>query len=310
MFFRKIIRALLVVALGWVLLWLGASTYAKFAYDIELKNPLDVFSFLFPEQQAPEIDINTPTIDVNPGTNPGESGTTTPDGPEIDINKPEIDVNKPEIDITKPEIENPEIIIDVNSGKKQMTVDELVKLTENIRVSGPETTETYDRDKFEKPSHKFEFEGEKLTRNKYAWHISKWLIKNDETGFEYYCPYTGIIITDPSKIDFDHIIPLQYTFYHGGYAWDDDKKNTYSYDFDIGVDVSQSSNRSKGAAGPSEWLPSENKDDYCYTWFVIANEYDISMTEKDISVCKLEVLNAISSGEEIGMINPTILEED
>ena len=46
----------------------------------------------------------------------------------------------------------------------------------------------------------------------------------------------------------------------------------------------------------------------CYSWLVIAEKYDIALRKVDIDVCKLEILNSISSNEEIKMINQTNLE--
>ena len=111
-----------------------------------------------------------------------------------------------------------------------------------------------------------------------------------------------------STLDFDHIIALGYTHKWGDVKWSNKEKNRYAYDIYIGVDVLNKSNRSKSDKGPSEWLPDTNIADYCYSWLVIASKYDIALRQKDINVCKLEVLNAISSGEEVKMINQVNLD--
>ena len=295
---RKIARGILVALLVGGFFWFAGTTYRRFAHDIKLQNPLNIFGIHTPTVDVDSPDINLPDVQVD---NP----TISIDNPDVDIAVENTNIS---VDVDKPNIEDPTINIEIEYPT--ITLTELNDLIAKIRVSDVEITDGYNRDLFEKPVRKYDLENKTLTRNKYAWHISKWLIKNDDTGFEYKDPYTGLIITDTTKIDYDHVVPIYYAYQHGAYKWEDTKKNEFSYDMMVGVDVSSTANRSKGAKGPSEWLPSVNQEDYCYTFLTIASEYDISMTQKDINVCKLQIMNAISSKEPVELINQTILDSE
>lgn len=123
--------------------------------------------------------------------------------------------------------------------------------------------------------------------------IYQWTRKNSvhshikpNGDFEYLCPYTDKWIYGKNQLEYDHIIPVSYVNRHGGKHWSAEKKNKYYYDVTVGVDVEKMSNRIKSDKGPSEWLPDYNKEDYCYTWLVIANKYDISIAPEDMAVIK------------------------
>lgn len=309
---KNIIRILLVLLVGAGVFYIGGTNYIKFGKDIEFKNPLQVFNV------NPTVEVDTPNIDVDDPT----INVDTPDidNPEInvDVDKPDIniEVDKPTMKATKITIEKTDIKLNISGNaalmslRKSITKEEADAIMMKIRISEPETTEKYNRDLFENPSRKYEYKGVKLTRNKYAWHISKWLIRNDEDDFVYKDPYTGLMIRDESKIDFDHIISLNYAWYHGAYKWSNEKKNNFSYNASIGVDVSSSANRSKGAKGPSDWLPVENPEDYCWSYFIVASTYDISMTRSDFDVCRLQLYNCIATqGCIIEQINKTVFDE-
>ena len=68
-------------------------------------------------------------------------------------------------------------------------------------------------------------------------------------------PYTGFIYLDPDDLDIDHVIPLAYAHAAGGYLWDETRKAAFANDQKNLLAVSRGSNRSKGAKGPSEFLP-------------------------------------------------------
>lgn len=78
-----------------------------------------------------------------------------------------------------------------------------------------------------------------------------------KTG-KWICPYTGQVFTSPRDLEIDHMVPLAEAHASGGWAWDSAKKlaffNNLS-DPDALVAASVSSNRSKGARQPHEWLP-------------------------------------------------------
>ena len=78
-----------------------------------------------------------------------------------------------------------------------------------------------------------------------------------ESG-EWLAPFTGSVVTDPGKLDIDHLVPLANAHRSGGHFWDAEKKLAYANDLDNAahmVAVTASANRSKGAKGPENWRP-------------------------------------------------------
>lgn len=113
----------------------------------------------------------------------------------------------------------------------------------------------------------------------------------------YQDPYTNKMY-DIKGLDYDHIIPLHYANLHGADNWSEEDKKSYADDPYIGVNVNAHSNRAKSDKGPSQWLPEENVEDYCYTWLVIAYQYDLSITQEDIDT----IMNQLD-----GYSNPAII---
>ena len=68
-------------------------------------------------------------------------------------------------------------------------------------------------------------------------------------------PYTGNIYTAASEMEIDHVVPLFYAWERGGHLWDPEKQRRFANDSANLLPVGASANRSKGAAGPLEWLP-------------------------------------------------------
>lgn len=162
-------------------------------------------------------------------------------------------------------------------------------LIDSINVSEPYETE-YDRDKYTSSyQHYTNYLGDEFTSiRKYAFYSS---INYDPDTDIYTDPYDCNNYS-LKETDYDHIIPLHYVNQHGGDNWSDDKKKEYADDPTVGVDVNAHDNRAKGDKGPSEWLPSENVDDYCYTWLVVANKYNISISQEDMNVIISEINNS------------------
>jgi len=82
---------------------------------------------------------------------------------------------------------------------------------------------------------------------------------------EWFDPYTGQTITDPTKLDVDHMVPLKAAHDAGGWRWTPDRKREYAnnlrYRLHL-VAVSASANRQKGDKSPDRWRP-ENRDYWC-----------------------------------------------
>ena len=92
-------------------------------------------------------------------------------------------------------------------------------------------------------------------------------------------------------------------YLRGADKWTEEQCNEYAYDQFVGVDVFNSANRSKSDKGPTEWLPDENIEDYCYSWIVICSKYNLSMTQEELDICIKEIKSALSNDETVQLLS-------
>lgn len=95
--------------------------------------------------------------------------------------------------------------------------------------------------------------------------------------------YSGEKMTDPKKIDIDHVVPLKWANAQGGDSWDSKKKEAFANDTSQLLAVSARENRAKGALGPSEYMP-PNKDytcTYVTKWIETLSKYELSIPPQD-----------------------------
>ena len=100
---------------------------------------------------------------------------------------------------------------------------------------------------------------------------------------QWVAPFTGTVITDPGKLDIDHLVPLANAHRSGGHAWDADRKRAYANNLDDPshlVAVTASANRSKGARGPEAWKPTDEGYwcQYATDWVAVKVEWDLTVT--------------------------------
>lgn len=275
---KKLLGILVICLILVGLLKVGGYTPSSFGNEVDTKNPVEVFDPLFnklgliPEEQPPTV--------------PSETDTTTQEHQKQE-EQPNQEEQKEEDTKQSTEQDN----------TPKVTKEDILSLVDSIKVSTHENTEKYNRDDWEKPAKKFILDGEKVSRVKYDTYTSQYLISKEP--FVYKCPYSGKEITDIKELDFDHIIPLNYVAKYGDINWTKEQKNKFAQDENVGVSVLNKENRSKGAKGPSEWLPKVNQGDYCYSWLLIAKEFDIALRQQDIDTCKVVCLNEIASGHSL-----------
>lgn len=68
-------------------------------------------------------------------------------------------------------------------------------------------------------------------------------------------PYTGLIFTESSQLDIDHMVPLKWAWDHGADKWSQKQRIAFANDERHLFAVKASANREKSASGPLEWLP-------------------------------------------------------
>lgn len=71
----------------------------------------------------------------------------------------------------------------------------------------------------------------------------------------FYDIYTGAMYPSSSKLDIDHIVPLEWAWSHGAKYWAQEKRVALTNDPDNIVPVYFSVNRSKGSQGIETFLP-------------------------------------------------------
>lgn len=91
-------------------------------------------------------------------------------------------------------------------------------------------------------------------------------------------PYTGAVLNDASNIDVDHIVPLKWAWDHGAWRWTYAKRKAFANDQRNLFSCEASVNRSKGAKGPSEWMPDINQKTYLLRWRRIMILYGLRYT--------------------------------
>ena len=97
---------------------------------------------------------------------------------------------------------------------------------------------------------------------------------------------TGIVLSDASDVDIDHIIPLSYAHRHGGFSWTPSKKEQFANDPLNLIPAYDYENRRKSDKGPSEYLPSDKTLACAYLerWQAIAKKYDLNIALKDMAI--------------------------
>jgi hypothetical protein len=99
---------------------------------------------------------------------------------------------------------------------------------------------------------------------------------------EWHDPYTGLVFTDPKKLDVDHLVPLAEAHASGGFAWDTKRRQDYANnlgDPNTLIAVSLSANRSKGDKDPAKWLPTNVafRCAYASEWAEVKQRWGMTM---------------------------------
>ncbi|WP_422473669.1 HNH endonuclease family protein [Endozoicomonas sp. ALB032] len=93
-------------------------------------------------------------------------------------------------------------------------------------------------------------------------------------------PYTGKIFYNARDLDVDHVIPLYWAWQHGADQWSTERRKQFANDEVNLLAVQGSVNREKGAKGPLEWLPPDNRYhcQYLSRWKRIILKYGLKLS--------------------------------
>ncbi|MFF3177920.1 HNH endonuclease family protein [Streptomyces sp. NPDC057900] len=113
------------------------------------------------------------------------------------------------------------------------------------------------------------------------------------TWFSY---YDGETVTDPAKLDIDHMVPLAEAWDSGASQWSAARREDYAND--LGADrslvaVTAKTNRSKSDQDPAEWLPpaAEARCTYVADWVSTKLRWALTADRSEV-----DALNALADG--------------
>ena len=94
------------------------------------------------------------------------------------------------------------------------------------------------------------------------------------TTSEWLAPYSSAIVTDPGRLDVDHMVPLGNAHDSGAWNWSANRREQYANYLDDPqhlIAVTASANRSKGVRGPDQWKPEDQTYwcQYAVDWITI-----------------------------------------
>ncbi|WP_435121600.1 HNH endonuclease [Amycolatopsis thermoflava] len=103
-------------------------------------------------------------------------------------------------------------------------------------------------------------------------------------------PYDGVTVSDPSKLDNDHLVPLAEVARSGRIEngrrvgprqWSRAERERYANDPDVLVVATARANRSKGDQDPARWLPDWDRCGYAVRWVEIKTRYRLSIDQAE-----------------------------
>jgi hypothetical protein len=115
-------------------------------------------------------------------------------------------------------------------------------------------------------------------------------------GGEWLSVYDNVKVTDASKLDVDHMVPLAEAWDSGASAWTDAKREVYANDQTDPrhlIAVTGSSNRSKSDQDPATWVPTNKAYlcEYLTNWVSIKVRWSLSVDTAE----KTAIANGLKS---------------
>ena len=130
-------------------------------------------------------------------------------------------------------------------------------------------------------------------------------------------PYDGVVFTQGSKLDIDHLVPLAEAWRSGAWHWTASTREAYANDLGSPyslIAVSASSNRAKGDQDPATWLPPLASYDCTYEarwvatkwrWGLSVDSAEARKLRSDLTHCGSAVRVARVSRAAVQFANPT-----
>ena len=112
--------------------------------------------------------------------------------------------------------------------------------------------------------------------------------------------YDGMVTSEASQLDIDHMVPLAEAHTSGAWQWSSSRKRSYANDLvhpQALAAVSASSNRSKGSRDPSEWRPPDGSAwcRYATDWVTVKTAWGLTADRAEIRALQ-EMLDTCDTG--------------
>ncbi|MFF2191280.1 HNH endonuclease family protein [Streptomyces sp. NPDC058155] len=116
------------------------------------------------------------------------------------------------------------------------------------------------------------------------------------TAGQWYSYYDGVIVTVPSQLDVDHMVPLAEAWDEGAKDWAAKRREAYANDISVErslVAVTAKTNRSKSDQDPADWLPplADAHCQYAADWVATKLRWDLTADAREINA-----LRGVASG--------------
>ena len=120
---------------------------------------------------------------------------------------------------------------------------------------------------------------------------------------EWLAPYSNTIVTDPGRLDVDHMVPLGNAHDSGAWQWSANRREQYANyleDPQHLIAVTASANRSKGARGPDQWKPEDRTYwcQYAVDWITIKSTWELTVTQQEHTAL-VQMLNTCAKRPEL-----------
>ncbi|MDQ4125445.1 MAG: HNH endonuclease family protein [Actinomycetota bacterium] len=114
---------------------------------------------------------------------------------------------------------------------------------------------------------------------------------------EWHSMYDGVVVTNPTTLDIDHMVPLKEAWESAASTWTDEQREAYANDLDAPLAllaVTASTNRSKADRDPAEWKPPDRSTWCAYAqawasvkakWALTADTGEITALEEMLATC-------------------------
>jgi hypothetical protein len=159
-----------------------------------------------------------------------------------------------------------------------------------LQIAPEDTGAHYDRDDW---MPQWARSGECTTRETVLRAQGQGVVVNDKcapTAGTWYSSYDGVTVTDPVKLDIDHIVPHAEAARSGPIVdgrrqrpgdWPEEQRRAYANDVEGLVAVTSSSNRSKSDDDPARWLPDQDRCGYVASWLRVKRKYNLSVDQAE-----------------------------